>query len=151
MDWGGAFSRMLNPAALAGPFVGALGGAILIAFSHVTAGSPATGFVALVILIAGLILGAVIAMPLCIVRGAAMLWMASRDARWARRRAWATAGGLVGGGVGLALGWLMTDAEGMAFACALFAFLGLAGAMVCRHRLDRAIAGMSAVDADIFA
>ena len=151
MGWGEALRAMLKPALLVGPFLGVLGGLILVFLAFFGSGGMGAGGVAMVMLIAGLILGFVIATPLAFVSGALMLRVAAADPRWMLRRAWAVAGFAVGGMAGMIIGWLASYAEGFLMVAALFAFLGLVGALMCRRMLHARAAALGDVDADIFA
>lgn len=151
MSWGEAVRKMIAPALLAGPLVGALGALAILVLAFVASEGAGVGSIALLVLIVGLILGLLVATPLALVGGAAMLRMAAGDGRWAMWRAWAIAGFAIGGAAGLVFGLLTRDVENIAVISAFLAFLGLAGAMVCRRMLTRSVDALDVVDADIFA
>ena len=150
MDWGEALPAMLKPALIVGPFLGALGGFILVVLAMFGSGGAGAAGVAMLALIAGLILGLVIATPLALVAGTIMLHVGAADPRWLLRRAWAIAGLGVGGVAGALIGGFGGDAESLLVTAGLLAFLGLVGALLCRRMLNGRVAALDEVDVDVF-
>ncbi len=142
---------MLKPALLVGPFLGFLGGLLVLLLAIFGSGGAGAGGVAIVAMIVGLILGLVVATPLAFVSGALMLRVGATDRRWLSRRAWAVAGFAVGGLTGGLIGGVGGDTTSVLVAFMLLAFLGLVGALMCRRMLNASVAALNEVDADIFA
>lgn len=143
---------MLKPALLVGPFLGVLGGGLVLLLALFGSGGAGAGAgIAIVAMIVGLILGLVIATPLAFVSGALMLRAGASDRRWLSRPAWAIAGFAVGGLAGGLIGAAGGDATSILVTFALLAFLGLVGALICRRMLNASLAALDEVDTDVFA
>lgn len=157
MRWGEALLAMLRPALITGPMLGGLGG-VLIALAGMIYDGSTTAFYALFLFgFFGLILGLIIATPLCSASGAILLRMSAADERWLRRNRWLAIGTAAGALFGVAMGafvamgavpseWLV--AAGLMVA--LFGFLGMLGAFVSHRLLRQRIARLNQVDAAVF-
>ena len=147
MRWGEALLAMLRPALIMGPLLGGLGGALIVIFGMLYDGEPLAAFaIGAVFFLAlfGVILGLLVATPLCFAFGAILLRMSASDEGWLKRKRWLATGGLAGGAFGFVIGALIESFEAAALLTLLFGFLGLlGGALLVRGLRRRSLRGIA--------
>lgn len=154
MRWGEALIAMLRPALIMGPFLGGLGGALIVIFGMLydsALGAPFAIGAVFFGAVFGVILGLLVATPLCYVSGAILLRMSASDDGWLTARRWLAIGALAGGAFGLVIGALIDTIETILLLTALFGFLGLLGAFGSHRLLRQRIERLRQVDAEVFA
>lgn len=152
MPFGRALLKSIVPALLIGPMLGLIGAVILMLYSAVTTGGdPGGGGIFMIAAFFGGLIGLVIASPICLLAGAFLLVLASRNQRWTGWQPVAVVGGLCGAVPGLALA--ATSGVGPALIVLPLAggVLGVMGALAFRKTTAPVLAELDTIDPDIFA
>jgi hypothetical protein len=152
--WGEALLAMIHPALIMGPMLGGLGGALIIIFVALFDGDTGAPFAIGAVFFGalfGVILGLLVAAPLCYVSGAILLRMSASEEGWLKRKRWLASGAIAGGVFGFVIGALIESFEAAALLALLFGFLGLIGAFGSHRLLRQRIERLRQVDAEVFA
>lgn len=150
MRWGKAMLAMIRPALIMGPLLGGLGGALLALGGMFYDGSAVAITAMFLFAVFGVVLGLVVATPLCFLSGTILLRLGDGDEQWLGRRRWLVIGAFAGGAFGFIIGALIETVEAAAVLAALFGFLGLLGAFGSHRLLRQRIEKLEQVDADVF-
>jgi hypothetical protein len=151
MTFGRALLKSIVPALLIGPMLGLLGALFLILWSAIaTGGNPGAEGIFMIAAFFGALIGLIVASPVCLVAGACLLVLTSRNRRWAGWQPAAIVGGLCGAVPGFAL------AAGSRFDLTLAALpiagavLGVIGALAFRKTSAPVLAELDTIDPEIF-
>lgn len=151
MTFGRALLKSIVPALLIGPMLGLLGALILMLWAAFTTGGNAgVGDVFMIAAFFGALIGLIVASPICLVAGAFLLVLASRDVRWRGWERAAIVGGLCGAVPGLALAASSGATPELAALPLAGGALGMIGALAFRKTTAPVLAELDTIDPDIF-
>lgn len=151
MTFGRALLKSIVPALLIGPMLGLLGAVTLMLWSAIaTGGNSGAGGIFMFAFFFGALIGLVVASPICLVAGASMLVLASRNQRWASWQPTAIVGGLCGAVPGLALAASGGTTPELAALPLAGGALGMIGALAFRKMTAPVLAELDTIDPDIF-
>nr|WP_137676761.1 hypothetical protein [Parerythrobacter lutipelagi] len=159
MSWGRALLSAALPALVVGPVSGLIGGlVVLITIAIADGSSEAVGYAAMIVLVSGLIVGLLVAGPMCAVLGGMLLKLAQGNEDWTKASRWALTGGVGGLAFGIVfIGALFADEIGYAGAwvgLSLFfltsGLLGTIAAYLMWRMLRRRMASLNKVDPTVF-
>jgi hypothetical protein len=144
-----ALANATVPALLVGPMLGAAGAGVLMTVSGIVNDGGSAGIVVFAMLV-GCVVGLMGAGPICLLAGALLVWLASRNRAWEEWWRSGAAGALVGAITG-ALYALVEQSEPQPSAVVgMTMALGALGGFVFRRLINRQLHELRTSDSEVF-